>query len=205
LGAEAPPTILQLEHDGKSLPRETLSVLTHDDYWESIAYFLEKIIPAAKENDVKMCHVILTIPPDSRLVTRSRPMGFPLRFFEAIKALRIDCHHSLQTVFQLILESTGGGVKIPANGMGGGAADCPVPPRPTANIHQIHMRNIPGGPSSQLLLSLPGRRRDVFLENPPILAGRPVLMLVVGCNAAVLRTIRELSQAFAFGYGYIKV
>src|SRR6267378_3158536 len=47
----------KLENDWKSLTTGDAGRVTHDDYWERIAYFLEKIIPAAKENDVKMaCH-----------------------------------------------------------------------------------------------------------------------------------------------------
>ena len=31
--------------------------VTHEEYWERITYFLEKIVPAAKEKDVKLaCH-----------------------------------------------------------------------------------------------------------------------------------------------------
>jgi len=47
----------KLENDWKSVPMGDAGRVTHEDYWERITYFVEKIIPAAKENDVRMaCH-----------------------------------------------------------------------------------------------------------------------------------------------------
>jgi hypothetical protein len=43
----------KLQNDWKSLPTGDAGRVTHEDYWERITYFLEKIIPAAKENDVQ--------------------------------------------------------------------------------------------------------------------------------------------------------
>ena len=47
----------KLEDDWKSIPMGDEGRVTHEDYWERITYFLEKIIPAAIEHDVRMaCH-----------------------------------------------------------------------------------------------------------------------------------------------------
>lgn len=50
----------------------------HDEYWERITYFLEKTVPTAKENDVR---VILPIRRDFRLVTKEfTRLGFAWNF-----------------------------------------------------------------------------------------------------------------------------
>ena len=47
----------KLEDDWKSVPMGDEGRVTHEEYWERITYFLEKTIPAAKENDVRIaCH-----------------------------------------------------------------------------------------------------------------------------------------------------
>jgi D-mannonate dehydratase len=46
-----------LEDDWKSLPSGEAGRVTQDEYWDRITYFLEKVIPVAKENGVFMaCH-----------------------------------------------------------------------------------------------------------------------------------------------------
>jgi D-mannonate dehydratase (UxuA) len=47
----------KLENDWRSLPPGDAGRVTHEDYCERIVYFLDKVIPAAKEHDVRLaCH-----------------------------------------------------------------------------------------------------------------------------------------------------
>lgn len=47
----------KLEDDWKSLPAGKSGNVSSEDYWERIGYFLEKVIPVARQNDVRMaCH-----------------------------------------------------------------------------------------------------------------------------------------------------
>src|ERR1041384_4221875 len=47
----------KLEPDWKDLPAGKSGRVTSDDYWERIAYFLEKAVPIAKQHDVRLaCH-----------------------------------------------------------------------------------------------------------------------------------------------------
>jgi mannonate dehydratase len=64
----------KLETDWQSLPIGGAGRVTHDDYWERITYFLERIIPVAKENDVRRL-VTLPIRQGCRLDTRELISG----------------------------------------------------------------------------------------------------------------------------------
>ena len=46
-----------LEDDWKALPAGKSGKVSSEDYWERITYFLQKVIPAARQHDVRMaCH-----------------------------------------------------------------------------------------------------------------------------------------------------
>jgi mannonate dehydratase len=69
----------KLEDNWKSLPLGNVGRVTAKDYWERITYFLERIIPVARENGVLMaCHP--SDPPDFPLVTRAWTNGIRRRF-----------------------------------------------------------------------------------------------------------------------------
>jgi mannonate dehydratase len=129
----------KLEESWKDLAVGKSGRVSSEDYWERIAYFLEKVIPAAKQFNVKMaCH-----PYD--------PPGLPFGYqgadnwdspsvFEAIKRYEalVDSPYN---GFQLCLGTTAEGLKNPKDGI------LPIVQYlgERGKIHQIHMRNIRGG------------------------------------------------------------
>jgi len=128
-----------LENDWRDLPVGGEGRVTDEDYWERITYFLQKIIPVARENDVRMaCH-----PYD--------PPGLPFGYqgvdqwdspaiFEAIKRYE-SIVDSPYNGFQLDLGNAAAGLKNPA------AEVLPIVQYlgQRGKIHQVHMRNIRGG------------------------------------------------------------
>jgi len=100
----------KLEDDWKNVPMGDEGRVTYGDYWERITYFLEEIIPAAKEYDVRMaCH-----PAD--------PPGLPFGYqgvdewdspaiFEAIKRYE-SIVDSPYNGFQLDLGNASAGLRI---------------------------------------------------------------------------------------------
>jgi len=102
----------KLEENWKDLPPGKSGKVSSDDYWERIATFLEKVIPVAKQHNVRMaCH-----PYD--------PPGLPLGYqgadnwdspsiFDSIKryASIVD---SPSNGFQLCLGTTAEGLKNPS-------------------------------------------------------------------------------------------
>jgi len=187
----------KLEDDWKSLPTGKSGRVSSAEYWRRITYFLQNVIPAAKQLDVKMaCH-----PYD--------PPGLPFGYqgadnwdspaiFEAIQRYEaiVDSPHN---GFQLCLGTTAEGLENPQ------ADILPIVEYlgRRDKIHQIHMRNIRGG-------------LHHFEEVYP---DEGVLDLF-----AIMRVLRDTQfagaicpdhmprhaddpgglQAFAFGYGYIK-
>jgi mannonate dehydratase len=129
----------KLEENWKDLPVGKSGLVSSDDYWERITYFLTKVIPVAQEHDVRMaCH-----PYD--------PPGLPFGYqgadnwdspsiFEAIKRYE-SIVESPYNGFQLCLGTTGEGLKNPR------AEILPIVRYlgERRKIYQIHMRNIRGG------------------------------------------------------------
>ncbi|MGH9719426.1 MAG: mannonate dehydratase, partial [Bryobacteraceae bacterium] len=128
----------KLEDNWKDLPTGKSGRVTSADYWERISRFLEKVVPVARQYDVRLaCH-----PYD--------PPGLPFGYqgadnwdspsiFEAIKRYEaiVDSPYN---GFQLCLGTTAEGLKNPAT---------EVPPiveylGKRGKIYQIHMRNIRG-------------------------------------------------------------
>ena len=63
----------KLEENWKDLPVGKSGRVSAEDYWERIAYFLEKVIPVAKQFDVKMaCHPIRSAGTAVRLPGRGQ-------------------------------------------------------------------------------------------------------------------------------------
>ena len=128
----------QLEENWKDLPVGKAGRVSSEEYWERIAYFLEKAIPAAKQHGVKMaCH-----PYD--------PPGLPFGYqgaenwdspsvFAAIKRYEALVDSPFNG-FQLCLGTTAEGLKNPATEI------LPIVQYLGARgkLLQIHMRNIRG-------------------------------------------------------------
>jgi len=187
----------QIEPNWRDLAISAAGRVSSEDYWERIAHFLERVVPAAKRYDVRLaCH-----PYD--------PPGLPFGYqgadnwdspsiCEAIQRYErlVDSPYN---GFQLCLGTTAEGLKNPAKeilaiveylGQRG-------------KIHQIHMRNIRGG-----LLNFeevyPDEGEVDFFRVMRIL--RDVQFAGSICPDHMPRHADDPGgmQAFSFGYGYIK-
>ena len=128
----------KLEDNWKDLPIGKSGRVSSEDYWERISYFLQKVIPVARQHDVRMaCH-----PYD--------PPGLPLGYqgadnwdspsiFAAIKRYE-SIVDSPYNGFQLCLGTTAEGLKNPRTEI------LPIVQYlgQRGKIYQIHMRNIRG-------------------------------------------------------------
>jgi mannonate dehydratase len=129
----------KLEDTWQSLPVGRSGRVSSEDYWERISYFLEKVIPVARQAGVRMaCH-----PYD--------PPGLPLGYqgadnwdspsiFAALKRYE-SLVDSPYNGFQLCLGTTAEGLKDPRREI------LPIVQYlgERGKIYQIHMRNIRGG------------------------------------------------------------
>jgi mannonate dehydratase len=187
----------KLEEDWNSLPMGDAGRVTYEEYWERITYFLEKIIPAAKENDVRMaCH-----PYD--------PPGLPFGYqgvdewdspaiFEAIKRYE-SIADTPYNGFQLDLGSTAAGLTNPATDV------LPIVRYlgERRKIHQIHMRNIRGR-LNEFCEVFPDEGEIDFSKVMRILRDTQFSGAICPDHMPSHAEDPGGLQAFAFGYGYIK-
>lgn len=187
----------RLEKNWKELPVGPSGRVDAADYWERITYFLQRAIPVAKENDVRMaCHPY--DPPGMPFGYQGADNWDSPEIFAAIKRYEAVVE-SPYNGFQLCLGTTAEGLKQPRPDV------LPIVRYlgERGKIHQIHMRNIRGGLHD-------------FAEVYPDEGAMDFL--------AVMRILRDTQfagslcpdhmphhpddpgglQAFAFGYGYIK-
>jgi mannonate dehydratase len=187
----------KLEDNWKDLPVGKAGRVSSEDYWERISYFLEKVIPAAKQYDVRMaCH-----PYD--------PPGLPFGYqgadnwdspsvFEAIKRYE-SIVDSPYNGFQLCLGTTAEGLKNPSTDV------LPIVRYlgQRGKIYQIHMRNIRGG-LHNFEEVYPDEGEMDFFKIMRIL--RDTQFAGAMCPDHMPRHPDDPGglQSFAFGYGYIK-
>jgi mannonate dehydratase len=187
----------RLEDNWKELPEGKSGKVSSEDYWERISYFLKRVIPAAKQYDVKMaCH-----PYD--------PPGLPFGYqgadnwdspsvLEGIKRYE-SIVESPHNGFQLCLGTTAEGLKNPRSEV------LPIVRYlgSRGKIHQIHMRNIKGG-LHDFEEVYPDEGAMDFLAVMRIL--RDVQFSGSICPDHMPRHPEDPRglQAFAFGYGYIR-
>lgn len=187
----------KLEEDWRSLPVGDAGRVTSEEYWERITQFLQRVIPVAREHDVRMaCH-----PYD--------PPGLPLGYqgadnwdspsvFDAIKRYEAVVN-SPYNGFQLCLGTTGEGLKNPRTDI------LPIVRYlgERGKIQQIHMRNIRGG-LHDFEEVYPDEGVMDFLAVMRIL--RDVQYPGALCPDHMPRHPDDPGglQAFAFGYGYIR-
>src|SRR5713226_6484596 len=187
----------KLEDNWKDLPVGKSGRVSAEDYWERISHFLEKVVPVAKQHDVRMaCH-----PYD--------PPGLPFGYqgadnwdspsiFEAIKRYEsiVDSPHN---GFQLCLGTTGEGLKNPRTEI------VPIVRYlgERGKIYQIHMRNIRGG-LHDFAEVYPDEGDMDFLRIMRILRDAQFAGSI--CPDHMPRHPDDPGglQAFAFGYGYIR-
>lgn len=186
----------RLEEDWKSLPTGKSGAVSSEEYWDRISHFLEKVIPVAKECDVRMaCH-----PYD--------PPGLPFGYqgaenwdapsiFSAIKRYEAVAD-SPYNGFQLCLGTTAEGLRNPR------AEILPIVRYlgERGKIHQIHMRNIRGG-LHNFEEVYPDEGEMDFFEVMRIL--RDVQFAGSICPDHMPHHADDPGglQSFAFGYGYL--
>ncbi len=187
----------KLEDNWKDLPVGKSGKVSSDDYWERITYFLQKVIPVAKQYGVKMaCH-----PYD--------PPGLPFGYqgaenwdapsvFAAIKRYEavVDSPHN---GFQLCLGTTAEGLKNP------GAEVLPIVQYlgGRGKIYQIHMRNIRGG-LYHFEEVYPDEGDMNFFQVMRILRNTQFAGSICPDHMPQHHDDPRKLQAYAFGYGYIK-
>ncbi|MCZ2146553.1 MAG: mannonate dehydratase [Bryobacterales bacterium] len=187
----------RLEEDWKSLPAGPSGRVDAEEYWERITHFLERVIPVAREHDVRMaCH-----PYD--------PPGLPFGYqgadnwdapsiFDAIKRYEAVVN-SPYNGFQLCLGTVGEGLKRPA------AEILPVVEYlgRKGKIYQIHMRNIRGGLNGFEEV-YPDEGEMNFHKVMRILRDTQFAGSICPDHMPQHADDPGKLQSFAFGYGYVR-
>lgn len=187
----------KLEDNWKDLPSRKSGKVSSEDYWERITYFLEKVIPTAREHDVRMaCH-----PYD--------PPGLPPGYqgadnwdspsvFEAIKRYE-SIVDSPYNGFQLCLGTAAEGLKKPK------AEILPIVQYlgERGKLHQVHMRNIRGG-LHDFEEVYPDEGEMDFFKVMRILRDTQFAGSICPDHMPHHPGDAGGLQAFAFGYGYVK-
>jgi mannonate dehydratase len=187
----------KLEDNWKSLPVGKSGRVSSEDYWERITYFLQKVIPVAKQHDVRMaCHPY--DPPGMPFGYQGADNWDSPSIFEAIKryASIVD---SLYNGFQLCLGTTAEGLKNPKSEI------LPIVRYlgERGKIHQIHMRNIRGG-LHNFQEVYPDEGEVDFFRVMRILRDTQFAGSLCPDHMPHHPDDPRSLQSFAFGYGYIK-
>lgn len=186
-----------LEPDWKSLPATASGRVSHSEYWDRIAYFLQRVVPVARDTNVKLaCH-----PYD--------PPGLPFGYqgadnwdspavFDSIKKYEAIVDSPFNG-FQLCLGTVGEGLKKPRTEI------LPVVEYlgRKGKIHQIHMRNIKGG-LHKFEEVFPDEGDLDLIEIMRILRDTQFAMSICPDHMPHHPDDPEQLQAFAFGYGYLR-
>jgi mannonate dehydratase len=187
----------RLEENWRDLAPTEAGRVSHEEYWDRIALFLERLAPVAAEHDVRLaCH-----PYD--------PPGLPFGYqgvdnwdspaiFEAIQRYEALADTPYNG-FQLCLGTAAEGLKNPK------ADVLPIVRYlgERGKIHQIHMRNIRGG-LHNFEEVYPDEGEMDFFEVMRILRDTQFAGSI--CPDHMPRHADDPGslQAFAFGYGYIR-
>lgn len=187
----------KIESDWKSLPIGKSGRVNTEDYWERITYFLEKVIPVAKQHDVRMaCH-----PYD--------PPGLPFGYqgadnwdapsvFDAIKRYE-GIVNSPHNGFQLCLGTVAEGLKNPRMEV------LPIVQYlgEKKKIYQVHMRNIRGALHGFEEV-YPDEGEMDFFRVMRILRDTQFAGSICPDHMPRHADDPKSLQSFAFGYGYLK-
>ena len=187
----------KLEDDWKSLPSGRVGRVTAEDYWERITYFLQRIIPVARENDVLMaCHP--SDPPGLPAGYQGVDQWDSPEIFDALKRYELiaDTPHN---GFQLDLGTTAAGLRSPSTQ----TFSIVEYFGRRKKIHQIHMKAIRGGLDDYC---------EVFPDEGDVDFVRVVRILRdTGFSGSICPDHMPKHpddpggfQAYAYGYGYIK-
>jgi mannonate dehydratase len=187
----------KLEDDWKSLPSGEAGRVTQDEYWDRITYFLEKVIPVAKENGVFMaCHP--SDPPGLPAGYQGVDQWDSPEIFNALKRYE-SIFDTTYNGFQLDLGTTAAGLRNPA------AETFPIVEyfARRGKIHQIHMKGIRGGLYSYCEV-FPDEGEVDFLKVIRILRDTQFSGSICPDHMPKHPDDPGSFQAYAFGYGYIK-
>ena len=187
----------KLEDNWRGLPVGNSGGVSSEDYWERIGYFLEKVIPVAKQADVKMaCHPYDPpgLPPGYRGVDNwdSPSIFAALKRYESI----VDSPYN---GFQLCLGTTAEGLQDPKREI------LPIVQYlgERKKIYQIHMRNIRGG-LHNFAEVYPDEGEMSFLQVMRILRDTQFAGSICPDHMPIHPDDPGGLQSFAFGYGYIR-
>ena len=187
----------KLEKDWQDLRVGKAGKVDSDEYWQRLDYFLQNIIPVARQYKVKMaCH-----PYD--------PPGLPFGYqgvenwdspsvFDAIKRYE-SLFESPYNGFQICLGTLAEGLKNP------GKEVLPIVEylAKRGKIHDIHMRNIQGG-LNDFYEVFPDEGEMDFLEIIRILRDYQYPGAITPDHMPAHPDDPDKLQAYAFGFGYIK-
>jgi mannonate dehydratase len=129
----------KLEENWKDLPPGIAGHVSSEEYWERITSFLERVIPACKEYNVKMANH----PYD--------PPGLPFGY-EGVENFDSPSIFTAYRRYEMIVDSPYNGFQMDLGVLAEGSTDAnkQIPPlvqylADRGKIHQIHMRAIKGG------------------------------------------------------------
>lgn len=189
----------KLETNWKDLPVESNGVVSSDDYWERIEYFLKKVIPACKQYNVKMA----VHPYD--------PPGLPKGYqgvdnWDCAPATVLD---SLKR-YEAIIDSPYNGFQLCLGTCGEGLKNMKTEILPIVQyladrgkIHNVHMRNVRGGLNDfQEVYHDEGDMN--FIEIIRILRDAGYAGCILPDHAPIHADDPGKLQAFSFAFGYIK-
>jgi mannonate dehydratase len=187
----------RLEDNWRELPAARSGRVSADDYWERIGYFLEKVIPVARQHDVRLaCHPY--DPPGLPFGYQGADNWDSPEIFSAIKKYEAIVN-SPYNGFQLCLGTVAEGLKDPNKGI------LPIVRYlgERGKIYQIHMRNIRGR-LHQFEEVYPDEGEVDFFQVMRILRDTGFAGAI--CPDHMPRHGDDPGglQSFAFGYGYIK-
>jgi mannonate dehydratase len=186
----------KLEDDWKKLPVGMAGIVSFNEYWDRIEYFLKKIIPVCAENKVAMANH----PYD--------PPGLPLGY-EGTENFDSPSIYDAYKRYADIVDSPWNGFQMDLGVIGEGSTDVNKT-EPTllhymlqrGKVKQVHMRNIKGGLNNF---------QEVYPDEGVIDYFREMrLFRDFGYEGAFLPDHMPAHpgdpgklQAYAFGYGYI--
>lgn len=187
----------KLESNWKDLPVGTAGRVTHDDYWERITYFLERVIPICAQHDVRMA-VHPYDPPGLPFGYQGADNWDSPSVFEGYKRYEaiVDSPYN---GFQVCLGTTGEGLKNPRTEV------LPIVQYlgERGKIHQIHMRNVRGG-LHDFAEVYPDEGDMDFSAVMRILRDTQFAYSICADHMPSHPDDPGKLQAFAFGNGYIK-
>jgi mannonate dehydratase len=185
-----------LESDWKSLPVGIAGRVSSEEYWERITTFLERVIPACKEYNVKMANHLYD------------PPGLPYGY-EGVENFDSPSIFAAYKRYEKIVDSPHNGFQMDLGVLAEGSTDAntQIPPlveylAERGKIHQIHMRALHGGLN---------HFAEVYPDEGVLDLFRVVRILRdTGFSGGILPDHMPSSpgdpkklQAFAFGYGYL--